>query len=60
MAEFHGIHCCPFQPSVLLIERVGGMGSRVGGVGWGGVGGDKHSYLGHPISNHDAHTCSGQ
>ena len=35
MAEFHGIFCCPFLPSVLIIEGVGGMG---GGVGWGGTG----------------------
>ena len=35
MAEFHGIFCCPFLLSVLLIEGVGGMD---GGVGWGGVG----------------------
>ena len=35
MAGFHGIFCCPFLPSVLIIEGVGGMGS---GVGWGGVG----------------------
>ena len=35
MAEFQGIFCCPFLPSVLIIEGVGEMG---GGVGWGGVG----------------------
>ena len=28
MAEFHGIFCCPFLPSVILIEGVGGMGGR--------------------------------
>ena len=35
MAELHGIFCCPFLPSILIIERVGGMG---GEAGWGGVG----------------------
>ena len=35
MAEFQGIFCCPFLPSVLIIEGVGGMG---GGVGWDGEG----------------------
>ena len=35
MAEFDGIFCHPFLPSVLIIEGVGGMG---GGAGWGGVG----------------------
>ena len=30
MAEFQGIFCRPFLPSVLIIE----------GVGWGGVGGE--------------------
>ena len=35
MAEFDGIFCCPFLPSVLIIEGVGGMGSRVGWVGTG-------------------------
>ena len=35
MAEFDGIFCCPFLPSVLIIEGVGRMG---GGVGWGGTG----------------------
>ena len=45
MAEFQGIFCCPFLPSVLIIEGVGGMGGRVGrdgvgGVGQGGVGGE--------------------
>ena len=44
MAEFQGIFCRPFLPSVLIIEgwmgwevRQGGVGR--GGVGWGGVGG---------------------
>ena len=32
MAEFQGIFCRPFLPSVLIIEGVGGMG---GGAGWG-------------------------
>ena len=37
MAEFHGIFCHPFLLSVLLIERVGGMGGGAGwGDGWGG------------------------
>ena len=35
MAELHGIFCCRFLPSILIIEGVGGMG---GGAGWGGVG----------------------
>ena len=40
MAEFQGIFCRPFLPSVLIIEGVGGMGGGRGGVGWGGVGGE--------------------
>ena len=55
MAEFQGIFCRPFLPSVLIIEGVGGVGGRVGwggrqggvgweagwgGVGWRGVGGE--------------------
>ena len=36
MAEFQGIFRRPFLPSVLIIERVGGLG---GGVGWDGKGG---------------------
>ena len=55
MAEFHGIFCCLFLPSVLIIEEVGGMG---GGVGWGGVGGGKNLRLGHPTSSHEAHTVA--
>ena len=41
MAEFQGIFCRPFLPSVLIIEGVGGMGGRVewGGTGRGGWGG---------------------
>ena len=31
MAEFHGLFCHPFLPSVLLIEGVGGMGD---GIEW--------------------------
>ena len=47
MAEFQGIFCRPFLLSVLIIERVDGMGSRMGwgGMGrggWGGVGGGKN------------------
>ena len=39
MAEFQGIFCRPFLPSVLIIEGVGGMGGGVGWVvGWGGTG----------------------
>ena len=42
MAEFQGIFCRPFLPSVLIIEGVGGMGGgwdgRWDGVGRGGVG----------------------
>ena len=33
MVEFQGIFCCPFLPSVLIIEGVGGMG---GEAGWDG------------------------
>ena len=40
MAEFQGIFCRPFLPSVLIIEGVGGMGGGGGGVGRGGVGGE--------------------
>ena len=39
MAKFQGIFCRPFLPSVLIIEGVGELGGRAGGVGWGGVGG---------------------
>ena len=46
MAELHANFCCLFLPSLLIIERVGEMGS---GVGWGetgrggvGVGGGKN------------------
>ena len=35
MAEFQGIFCHPFLPSVLIIEGVNGMGGR---AGWGGMG----------------------
>ena len=35
MAEFQGIFCRPFLPSVLIIGGVGGMG---GGEGWDGEG----------------------
>ena len=48
MAEFHGIFCYAFLLSVLLKERVGGMGDM---AGWGrmdGVGGGKNHCLGHP------------
>ena len=42
MAEFQDIFCRPFLPSVLIIERVGGMGGGAGWVGWevgrGGMG----------------------
>ena len=34
MAEFQGIFCRPFLPSVLIIEGVGGM---VGGAAWDGM-----------------------
>ena len=56
MAEFQGIFCCPFLPSVLIIEGVGGMNDRVGCGGVGGVGGGKKPHLGHFMSSHDAHT----
>ena len=60
MAKCHRIFCCTFLPSVLLIEGVGGMGSKVrwGGVKWGGVGGDKNPCLGHPMSSHDVNTVA--
>ena len=40
MAEFQGIFCRPFLPSVLIIEGVGGMGGGAvwGGAVWGGTG----------------------
>ena len=53
MAEFDGIFCSLFLPSVLIIER--------GLMGWGGVGGvgsGKNHCLGHPMSSHDAHTVA--
>ena len=61
MADFQGIFCRPFPPSVLTIEGVGGMG---GGVKWDGdewverEGGGKNHRLGHPMSSHDAHTVA--
>ena len=41
MTEFHSIFCCPFLPSVSIIEGMGGMGDgeRWNGVGQGGVNG---------------------
>ena len=41
MADFQGIFCRPFLPSVLIIEGVGRMGGGAGrgGVERGGVGG---------------------
>ena len=38
MAEFQGIFCRPFLPSVLIIEGVGGWDGRRGGVGRDGEG----------------------
>ena len=35
MAEFPSTFCCPFLPSVLIIEGFGGMAAR---VAWGGTG----------------------
>ena len=43
MAEFQGIFCHPFLLSVLIIERVSGMG---GGAGRGGVGWDRKGWVG--------------
>ena len=43
MAEFQGIFCGPFLPSVLIIEGVGGM---QGGVGWDGEGWDGEGRVG--------------
>ena len=61
MAEFHGIFCRPFLPSVLIIEGVGEMGGgarwgRMGRSGWGGRW--KNHPVGHPMSSHDAHTVA--
>ena len=59
MAEFRGIFCHPFLPSVLTIERWVGWAAERGGVGQGGVGGvggGKNHPLEHPMSSHDAHT----
>ena len=55
MAEFDGVFCRPFLPSVLTIEGVGGMGGEAGwgGMGRGGVGGGKNYSLGH-----SAHTVA--
>ena len=40
MAEFQGIFYHPFLPSLLIIEGVDGIGSKVGrsGLGWDGEG----------------------
>ena len=45
MAEFHGIFCCPYLPSVLIIEGMGWMDGEVGwdGMGWVGVIGGKNA-----------------
>ena len=50
MAEFDGIFCRLFLPSVLIIEGMGGMG---GGVGWGGTrrGGGVGSGKNHPLGH---------
>ena len=63
MAEFDGIFCRPFLPSVLIVEGMSGIGGGVGwggvgGVGWCGVEGGKYYCLGHPMSSHDAHTVA--
>ena len=58
MAEFHGIFCRPFLPSVLIIEGMDGMGY---GAGWGGVTGvegSKNLPFGTPMSSHDAYTVA--
>ena len=47
MAEFQGIFCCPFLPSVLIIEGVGGMR---GGAGWGGVRWDGEGWVGREVA----------
>ena len=44
MAEFQGIFCCPFLPSVLMIEGVGRMG---GGAGWGRM--ERGGWLGREV-----------
>ena len=51
MAELHGISCCPFLPSVLIIEGVGGMG---GGAMWDGRW--QKLPFGTSMSSHDAYT----
>ena len=50
MAEFQGIFCRPFLPSVLIIEGVGGMGGEAGWgrTGRGGWGGREGSGKNHP------------
>ena len=61
MAEFDGIFCHPFLPSILIIERWVGWVARWDRVGRGGVGGEgggKNYRLGHPMSSHDAQTVA--
>ena len=47
MADFQGIFCRPFPPSVLIIDGVGGMG---GGVGWGGTGRGGVGWVGREVA----------
>ena len=53
MAEFDGIFCSPFLPSVFIIERGGWDG-----VGWVGSGKWQKPLFGTPMSSHDAHTVA--
>ena len=53
MADFQGIFCRPFPPSVLIIEGVRGMGGGVGREG----GGKNHPW-GYSMSSHDTHTVA--
>ena len=57
MAEFQGIFCRPFLPSVLIIEGVGGMGGGVGrgGVGRRGVGGEGGRWQKPPLGTLHVH-----
>ena len=55
MAEFLWYFAVLFN--VRIAYRGGGLDGRWCGVGWGGVGGGKKYWLGHPWSNHDTIRC---